>query len=365
MARQSILNRELQEHYDITDIWDLECQYNILLGAKSNGKSYQITKRAVEGFLDRGAKTIYLRRLGVEIKPAMVEAYFNDKNYDIAKVSGDKYDCITCWRGYMYLSKTQEDGTVKRLDVLGKYVSLASVSHFSSNRFDDYELIVFEEFVTNTRYLDDEVRDLMYFVSTVARDRLVRVFLVGNTISRLCPYFSEWGLTGVLKQEQGTIDIYEYINDDGLKIRIAVEYCAVVKAKGKMFFGRLEKSINSGIWECREKPHLWKSYSEYEIKYSMYIAIDNMQYALEVLYDDKAEHGTSNIIGFVHTVNKPPRNCNRKIVKTFSTSFLTTEKFKIVTKGDKVIEYLIKNNLLCYSDNLTGTEFEALLPQIL
>lgn len=90
----------------------------------------------------------------------------------------------------------------------------------------------------------DNLTDL---VSTIARRDSVRVFMIGNTINRLCPYFTEWELSHVKEQAQGTIDIYTHstnqIDEEGqpIEIVIAVEYCANSGKNSQMFFGKNRK----------------------------------------------------------------------------------------------------------------------------
>lgn len=103
----------------------------------------------------------------------------------------------------------------------------------------DYDYILYEEFITDNSYLYDEPRQLQQFVSTVARSEKLTVILIGNTLSRVCPYFSEWCLEGVLKQKQGTIEIYHFHTEKGI-VDIAVEYCANADTSENMFLVLLQ-----------------------------------------------------------------------------------------------------------------------------
>ena len=63
----------------------------------------------------------------------------------------------------------------------------------------------------------------MNFYATVDRKRLTtRLWLVGNTISRVCPYINDWGLHNIISsQKQGTIKTIEIKGADDEVIKIA------------------------------------------------------------------------------------------------------------------------------------------------
>lgn len=60
----------------------------------------------------------------------------------------------------------------------------------------DVDDIIFEEFMSRNVYLPNEPNKLMNLYATIDRKRLTtRLWLVGNTISRVCPYINEWRFT--------------------------------------------------------------------------------------------------------------------------------------------------------------------------
>src|SRR5699024_9979680 len=121
--------------------------------------------------------------------------------------------------------------------------------------------ILFDEFISRTGYLTDEFVLFTNVISTIKRLRNdVKIFMLGNTISKFCPYFQEMGLVHILQQPVGTIELYEY-GDSGLKA--AVEYVAPNLHKGKKesdvyfaFNNPKLKMITEGAWEMEIYPHL-------------------------------------------------------------------------------------------------------------
>lgn len=345
-----------QKHYSLANIYSTESQYNLLLGERSNGKSYQVKHCCVYEFLNKGYMFVYLRRLGVEVKNYMVESYFNDCK--VKELSKGKYTLISVFRSEIFLGHIDPETQKVVRDVkCGTVMSLASQGHYKSMSLPEYKNVIFEEFITNDVYLPDETRELQQLISTIARRNQIRVWLIGNTISRLCPYFNEWQLINIPRQKQGTIEIYnmktEQTNDDGspVVVKIAVELCENSGNNGSMFFGVVSKSITNGSWETQEQPHIPYPYDECQMMYAVTVIKHNMMYTMELL--KHKEH----IFIFVHPTKKV--KTRRVITEEYTADMYYTSKLVELTSGDKLLRYLIKLNKICYSDNLTGTEFSS------
>lgn len=350
-----------QKFYSIKNIIKQDCEYNLLLGERANGKSYAVKHYCINDYLETGNRFIYLRRLTVEVKNMMVESYFND--VDVPKITKGKYDCITVYRSEIYFSRIDEEGRIERCEQIGTAMALSTSAHYKSMALMKYKNIIFEEFITTGAYLFDETTTLQHLVSTVIRRNRGQVFLLGNTISRLCPYFSEWSLTGIPTQERGTIDIYkvntEQKDDDGnpITIKIAVELCESSGSNSKMFFGAVSKAITGGAWESYEQPHIPYPYDECEKIYSLTIIKYNMMYCAEILKHE------SEFFVFVRPTSK--LRTRRIIQSNYDTNMFVTSKLVELTKGDKLMRKLFILNKICYSDNLTGTEFTSnILPNL-
>ena len=208
-----------KKYYDISSILATKAQYMMLLGQRSNGKSYQAKNTILKNAYDKGRKFVYLRRWKEDIKAKSVKAYFGDM--PINKITKGEWEGIKVWNGEIYFYRTEEGEEVKSKSI-GRFCALNEAERYKSWTFIDYDYIVYEEFITDKAYLVDEPRQLQQFVSTVARDNRMTVILIGNTLSRVCPYFNEWCLDGVLKQKQGTIEIYHHHVKDSI-VDIAVE----------------------------------------------------------------------------------------------------------------------------------------------
>lgn len=351
-----------QKYYTLKRLLENDCEYNMILGARSNGKSYAVKHYCIEDYWKNGKKFIYLRRFGVEIKVSMVEAYFNDA--DIQKITKGERDCISIYRSGIYLAHYDDtDGRVVRDEQIGMVMSLSLQSHYKSMSMLEYKNIIFEEFITNSCYIDNETNELQQLVSTIARNTKVKVFLIGNTISRLCPYFNEWQLYNIPKQKQGTIEVYHMKteskdeNGEPLTVNVAVELCEEPNVKSTMFFGSVSKSMTGGTWETEEQAHLPFEYSDCKPIYSLTVVTHNMFYVMEILNKD------NDYMIFVHPTKKI--RTQRIIQKSFDIENRITSKLVPVCNGDKLMLKLLYLNKICFSDNLTGTEFlNGVLPLI-
>lgn len=348
-----------KKYYDLGPLLKQNCNYMILYGMRSNGKSYAVKKHIIEDALN-GKNFVYLRRWSEDIKAASVSAYFDDMPFN--ELTGGLYTGIMAYQGSFYFYNIGEDDKPKKiLPAIGRYCALNMYERYKSQVFKDVESIVYEEFLTDRYYLGStetpEPKLLMQFISTVARDRNINVFMIGNTISRVCPYFSYWGLKGVMKQKPGTIDIYHLRGENGV-VDIAVENCEVVETKSKMFFGLASKQITNGEWDVDEVPKLLKPYEFYTVLYEVNIAGGDFKYVMQLLMDEV----NGGLFCYVYP-NSKDRPIVRLITPEFNTSPWITNGFRHDVKAECVMVDCIRSGKICYSDNLTGTDFRNVMKQ--
>lgn len=346
-----------KKFYDLKPLLDTGCNWMILYGMRSNGKSYAVKKHIIEDAL-KGKNFVYLRRWSEDIKTASVEAYFDDMPFN--EITGGKYAGIKAFQGYLYFYIIGEDDKPARVSpAIGRYCALNMYERYKSQVFKDVENVVYEEFLTDKFYLGSnetpEPKLLMQFISTVARDRNIKVFMVGNTISRVCPYFSYWGLKGIMQQKPGTIDIYHLRGENGV-VDIAVENCEVVATQSKMFFGLASKQITSGEWDVDEVPKLLKPYQFYTALYELTIIADEFKYIMQLLTDD--DNGGLFVYVYPNTTN---RKTARILTPEFNTDPYITNGFRHDIKAEVAMCNAIRAGKICYSDNLTGTDFRQVM----
>ena len=147
----------------------------------------------------------------------------------------------------------------------GYAIPISLEQRYSSASFLDVTNIIVEEFMSRSIYLANEPSRLMTFYSTVDRKRgTTKLWLVGNTVSRVCPYLIDWDLMDIMKnQKQGDIN-KKIIHNEENDVSIAIEYCK--NSGGKtMTIGSAKSMIDSGEWQTDIQPKLPKSYKNYRV----------------------------------------------------------------------------------------------------
>ena len=349
----------MRKYYNLKPLLDCKCNWMILFGMRSNGKSYAVKKYALEDAYNNGVLFVYLRRWSEDIKAKEVNTYFDDA--PVKDITGGEWEGVTAWQGFFYWYRAGEgDKVIRSMKPIGRYCSLNQAERYKSQVFNNYGNILFEEFLTNKIYLggsgiNSEPRMLMAFVSTVARDRDINVFLIGNTISRVCPYFSEYGLHGVMDLKPGKIQIYHLKGENGV-VDIAVENCEVVETKSRMFFGSASKQIISGEWEVNDVPKLLKPYEYYNFIYEVKVIFSDFRFILQLMIDPN----TGGPFVYIYPDTKD-RKIKRIITDQFHTDPMISNGLKSKSKAECLISKCFSDGKVCYSDNLTGTDFQQVL----
>lgn len=357
------MKKENQDYYRLTKILSTGASHLVMFGERSNGKSFAVKEKCLEDAFNGVGEFAYVRRWKEEVKARLVEKYFDDLVMDkkgrehIKRITNGEYDCISCYNSEIFFANT--NGFKKeRGKKIGDVFYLTGETHFKSIAYPNIVNIIFEEMITKTGYLPNEVEIFESLVSTILRRDSGKVFLIGNTLTRVCPYFAEWGLTHVQRQRIGTIEMYKHktnqVDDEGnqVTINIAVEYCPNSGNNSKMFFGKRSSMITSGEWETDSFLHLEKRLSEYKCYYTMYAEWSSFRFCIKLLRD--------NNIKFVYIypyTKKCPDNA-RVVSDRLSLSKLHSPTFlQSITKYDSIILKLITQGKVCFSDNLCGTDF--------
>lgn len=351
------MSTKTKKYYRCENILKHEANYNMLLGEKSNGKSYAVKEHALLDALEGRGKLIYMRRYEMDVKSSDVEAYFSDA--PIYALSGGKYSFIRVYRGIIYASfyNEEKDKMVNGIE-LGRVVWLTGYHHFASQAFVGYKNILFEEFITDSIYLEDEPTTLQKMVSTILRDRNGSCWLIGNTISRVCPYFLEWCLEGIPKQKPGTIDDYYFQNEDGTTTKIAVEYCENVGTPSSMFFGKAREHIAGGQWQTKAMPKLEKRFNEYAKLYEVLLKSHGFSFVINLLMDEQSGALTVFVYPYSGT-----RRIQRVLSDEYSEDILTTKSLRANVKPELKLTQLVNEGMVAFSDNLTGSDFTHILEQ--
>lgn len=283
--------------YSYNSIDKLKCQYNVIFGKRSNGKTYGGLGKVIKTFWETGKQGAYLRRYRDDFKGKRGSTICDGvvKNGFISELTNGKYDSVKFSSDMWYLGKYDFDsGKVKPMEIPFMYgFALTQMEHDKSTSYPNVTTIIFDEFLSRVGYLNDEFMLFMNVISTIVRQRDdVTIYMLGNTVNKYCPYFTEMGLKHIDDMEPGTIDVYTYGNS---KLKVAVEYCAnhdIGGRKSDSYFAFDSPSlqmITSGVWEVDIYPHLPRSYEYHNIVFRYFIIFNNNILQCEVLsFDDCA-----------------------------------------------------------------------------
>lgn len=354
--------KEKRDFYRLDRILAEDAVFSVLLGERANGKSYACKEYAIKQALTEGNITCALvRRLDEDIKASIISAYFNDTGLIdmIKKMTDGKYNYIHYYQRKFYFANydSETDKITKGFPFCVVF-SLANVERYkSSTVYPTLKTMIFEEFTTEKYYLKDEVNKLYNLCSSLFRLNTGKVFMIANKVSRVCPYFQEFGFQkGVPKMKEGQLDTYTYKTLDGNDVKIAVEMCASPKhAKSGMFFGKSAKVINGSAWETHEHPHLQGDLKDYDIVYEM--SLEHMEFCFNILL---VAHKKEDFFAvFVYPAKI--KRFDRLLTEEYSTNDMVTPTLDSRIKAEIFMQDLIERNKLVFADNQVGEDFNTVI----
>lgn len=345
------------KYYTLNNILKTESIYNLIIGQRSNGKTYSVLKYGVEQYFKNGGQMALIRRWQVDIKGSRASEVFKAliENDEIYKISGGKYKGIHYWGGKFYLCNYENGKAIYNdFDVIAYPFSLADTEHNKSVSYPNIRTIIFDEFLTRQVYLPDEFILFMNTISTIVRERTdVKIFMLGNTVNKYSPYFEEMGLKNIQNMEQGSIDTYKY-GSSGL--RVAVEYCKNIgKSRENNFYFAFDnpklEMITSGAWELGLYPHLPIKYKPKDILFSFFIEFQDNLFQCNIIQVE------NNLFIYIHEKTTEIKNPDEDLVYTLEYNPKINYN-RSIYKARFPIEQKIKNLFITdkvyYQNNQVG-----------
>ena len=127
------------------------------------------------------------------------------RNGEIVKLSDGRWNGIKYRHGKFFLIATDGEGTVvEDTTPMAFTFSISAMEHDKSIAYPGIKRIIFDEFISRVSYIPDEFPMFMNILSTLIRERDdVDIWMLGNTVSKDCPYFREMGLKHIFQQQPG------------------------------------------------------------------------------------------------------------------------------------------------------------------
>lgn len=349
--------------YDVTKLVKShpECQYNIVFGERSNGKTTSALKDVgLKKYFDSGEKEqfAYIRRWDTDIKRKNMTELFAFINTcgEIGKLSKGKYDTVLFRTGKFYMAKHDGDDLIVSEYPCGFVFALNNAEHDKSVSYPNITTLIFDEFISRMGYLADEFVTFTNVVSTIVRQRDdVKIFMLGNTVNKFCPYFGEMGLKHIKDMKQGSVDVYTY-GDSSL--RVAVEYCSPTsKSGGKAsdvyfcFNNPKLNMITGGVWEINMYPHCPCKYAPKDVMFTFFLEFDGELLQAEIVLKEN-----KNFL-FFHRKTTPIKNPDSDII--VSSEYNPQSNYVMCltrqnTKFEQKIMSMFKTNKVFYQDNEVG-----------
>lgn len=267
----------MNKYYSLREIMKRDAQYNMIIGERSNGKTYAVERLILSNFFDKKGEGAIIRRWREDFRNKRGQQMFTPFVTDgtLIKMSHGDYNDIIFKLGTWFLVNKDISGNIVESVPFCYSFALSESEHDKSTSYPNVTTILFDEFLTRSYYLNDEFIIFCNVISTIVRDRdNVKIYMCGNTVNKYSPYFSEMGLTNIRNMKQGTIDLYTYGDS---KLKVAVEYCDALNKKGKssdVFFAFNNphlQMIKSGKWEIANYPHLPYKYKPKDIMFMFWM----------------------------------------------------------------------------------------------
>lgn len=353
------------KYYRLTNILKTDAQYYMIIGQRSNGKTYAVLEYMINEYFKNGSEFAIIRRWLDDFKGRRGNTMFAalENNSVIQKASAGLWTGIAYKSMQFFLSRYEDGKLILSEKPIGYAFAISQMEHDKSTSYPRVNNILFDEFMTRSEYgyLNNEFVLFMNVISTIMRERgekdNVKIFLCGNTVNFTCPYFNEMGLTNIKKQQPGSIDVYEY-GETGL--RVAVEYTEqfTSKTNSNKYFAfdnprlKMITGDKSGSWEIDIYPHLPFKYVPKNILFTYFIIFDGVTLQCEIIEKD------GNLITFIHRKTTELKHPNDDII--FSTEYDPRPNwcrniYKIHnSKIKRIISRTFDPDKIFYQDNETG-----------
>ncbi len=303
------------KYYSLDNILKNNAQYNIIIGERSNGKTYACLHRAIENYVKYGKKTAYIRRWQDDFKGKRGATLFESlaSTKAIEKLTNGKWTDVYYYSSRWYLCKWDDKNVrVNDTEPFAYGFAISAMEHDKSTSYPKVKTIFFDEFLTRQYYLPDEFVTFMNVISTIVRQRNdVKIFMAGNTVNQYCPYFTEMGLSHIKEMDKGAIEVYKYGES---KLRVAVEYADSISKKGKpsdiyfAFDNPKLTMITGGTWEMAMYPHLPVKYKPNNVIFTYFMRFNDELLQCEIVHVD------NTVFTYIHRKTTPIQDENKDII---------------------------------------------------
>lgn len=206
-----------QEWYRLDRIRRYDTPYKIIIGERSNGKTYSVKELVQNKYKNGEGKFLYIRRKHDQITRKYMVKLFED----ISDLTMDMFDGR--WVDYQtesgfFLTNDRRNG---ERETIGFCSSVEDCYDLKGIPFNEITTIFFDEFLEYGSPLEDEIPKFLHLISTVVRKREnVEIYMIANTVTQFSKYFELFGIDPK-KLKKGEIAYLKHKTG----VSCAVEYC--------------------------------------------------------------------------------------------------------------------------------------------
>jgi hypothetical protein len=173
-------------YYDGSRALSYKRLLTFIIGSRGVGKTYFYKRLLINKALEAKAlKFVWVRRLADDVK-ALKHNFFRDIEHLWPQY---EFDATT----ELLRARTKEP--LGDWFIIGYFIPLSLYERYKGNSFHGVEYVVYDEFITQGRYLTEEVFKFYDLLETIFRDRKqMRAILLANALSQLNPYFEVFNI---------------------------------------------------------------------------------------------------------------------------------------------------------------------------
>lgn len=342
--------------YSLRRILQKNAYYNVIFGERSNGKTFSVLEYGLKEYQKNHKQMAIIRRYTNDYTGKRGTLTFASlvKEGKIESITKGEWTDVYYFGSRWYLCRWEDGKRIQNERPFAYGFGVDSMEHDKSTSYPDITTILFDEFLSRRAYLDHEFELFANVLSTIIRHRNdVKIFMLGNTVNKYCPYFNEMGLRHIKDMQPGDIDVYRYGESE---LTVAVEYTKP-NEEGKAsdlyfaFDNPKLQMITGGAWEIDIYPHCPERYKPKDIIFTYFIEFDQQLLQCEIIQTK------NNVFTFIHPKTTEMKDRENDVV--FSPTYSPNPRhFRNITRPrtpleKKIAEFYIRDKVF-YSDNEVG-----------
>lgn len=234
--------------------YDKDITYYIIFGERGSGKSFAVTRKAVDDYFKHGKEFVIVKRFAEDITTKFASTMLRDHEDYIR----EEYGYEVRYHGHrwrVYKTGLEKKPKLADMAIMGYTLAISQSNSTKGGQYPNVGNIILEEFMSmGAVYLPDEVKLFVNLVSTIARKREgVKIYMLGNPLNKISPYDKELGVK-LYNMKKGEVLVKEFSDEYGRTNRVLVQRTDTVPKKGEgngyaLFGSNISRMIDEGDFE--------------------------------------------------------------------------------------------------------------------